>query len=168
MKRSKQISLVLIGTMALTGVAGCGPSPEEEIHADLVKTTQNHYKTVAECQQDWGTDARDCQPAPANHPHGGGFVSPMYIWSHGSGHPYAVYPDGTSRQLPNSYLAKGTPPVSGVKAVTSSMNVPSNSAVSSVASSRGAVVSRGGFGSSARGFSGGGGRAGGSVSSSGG
>lgn len=108
---------ILVLTLAVLALSACGPSPDEEVHADLVKTTQNHYATVDDCRKDWGTDPRDCQPAPANNPHGVGFVSPMYIWAPSMGHPYAVNNDGTSRALTSSYLARGAQPVAGVKAM---------------------------------------------------
>jgi hypothetical protein len=144
------MKIVPITLLLVLALSACGPSADLEVHADLVKTTQNHYATVDECRKDWGTDPQDCQPAPANHMHGGGFVSPVYIWGPGMSQPHAVASDGTSRALSNSYLARGAQPVAGAKAMTSSLSVPKNSAVSSLAQKSGAVLPRNFIGSNVK------------------
>ena len=62
------ITLVLIGTATLPG---CGN--------DEVATQRDVYRTRAACQQDWGSDANQCEPAMSGTSHVGGYYyGPIY------------------------------------------------------------------------------------------
>lgn len=91
--------------------------------------TQNTYASLQDCRQDWGNDERNCQ-----YSGGGNYVGPRYYWDHETRRPYAVDPDGSTRALPNSYSTASS------KATRVSHS----------------SITRRGFGSTARGFSGGG------------
>jgi hypothetical protein len=143
MKKSRAVPLVLIGTLSL--LVGCGNNRDE------IMTRQNGYASQEECKKDWGSDARDCNKRSGSS---GGYVGPRYIWSGGS--PMAVEPDGSTRQLSNSYLSKPGASSTAIGSNLSPITVGSNTSAASVARSSGATISRGGFGGTARGFSGGG------------
>lgn len=100
MKRSKVIPLVLLGTLTL---AACGD--EEQ---DTKQLQQQQYKSMADCQKDWGTDQRNCQQQANSH---GGFLymGPRYYYDHTYGYPVAVNGDGTTRIVPNSYISSRAP-----------------------------------------------------------
>jgi len=137
LKRSKCVPLVLLGTLA--GIAGCDGGGTQELR-------QESYASLEDCHKDWGNDPRDCTRAQNSssssgssggyHGGSGGYFGPRYYWDRSSGHPVAVSSTGETRALTNSFHSRG---------------VPSSARSVSVSS-----VSRGGFGSSARGFSGGG------------
>ncbi len=127
MKKSSQVPLLVIGTVSLLG--GCTPYDNTP-----VEVSQNTYASQEDCRKDWGNDDRDCQPSGSGG--GGSYVGPRYYWDHSTGRPYAIDPNGQTRALPNSYLNRATP--------TNATRITRTS------------VSRGGFGSSAHGFSGGG------------
>jgi hypothetical protein len=141
MKSSKIITLVMLGTI----VSACGSDDRVEYH-------QNQYRSQADCQKDWGKDAKDCAPKSG----GGGYVGPRYIWSGGT--PVAVYPDNTSKLHTDSYLARGTQTtaIGAVRSVglvpSSAHSLPGVSAARSSFAARagsGFASARGGFGSSA-------------------
>lgn len=124
MKRSKVIPLVLLGTLTVTA---CG---EDETESRQLQ--QQQYKSVADCQKDWGTDQRNCQQQPNGH---GGFLymGPRYYYDHSYGYPVAVNNDGTTRIVPNSYISSRAP-----STAVGTFNAGRVAGVSSVA--------RGGFG----------------------
>lgn len=135
MKKSNRVPLLLIGTGAL--LVGYAVTSDDK--RDL---QQNTYASREDCRKDWGDDERDCRPEGSGGSGGGGgggggrYVGPRYYWDHNTGYPYAVDADGSTRRLPNSYLTRGAPSTAqGITRVS---------------------VSRGGFGSTGRGFSGGG------------
>lgn len=97
-----------------------------------VEVSQNVYANQSDCRSDWGYDDRDCRYTGQ----GGGYLGPRYYWDHSTGRPYAIDPDGQTRALPQSTVSRAAP----------------SKATNVIRSS----VSRGGFGSFARGFSGGG------------
>lgn len=138
MKRSAAVPLLLLGT--LTALTGCGPSMDE------VGYRQNRYASREDCLRDWGNDERDCRSSGA----GGAYLGPRYIYSHGGGYPMAIDPDGTTRQLPNSYLTRPGARSTAQSAMSSSMTVRSNSSVASAGRATGATIARGGFGSTGR------------------
>lgn len=138
--RSNMISLVVLGSLTTT-LSGCdvGDLGAGAVQQDL---RQGYYTTLEDCQHDWGQDRQDCQPASGagstaaggTGAHGGGgYVGPRYYWDRSIGHPVAVASSGETRVLPNSYISRAVP--SAAKSVTVSH------------------VSRGGFGSTAHGFS---------------
>lgn len=99
MRASKTIPLLLIGTL----IAGCEADEQQyPIPPSFDKIRQSSYKSQADCEKDWGSDTRDCK----HHPTGGGYIGPRYIYNHAAGMPMAVAPDGSVRQLPNSYLGR--------------------------------------------------------------
>ena len=139
MKRSKAVPLLMLGTLSI--LSGCARTQ------DTVDVKQNSYRSMEDCRKDWGRDAdRECKRS------GSGYVGPRYVWNHAAGYPMAVNNDGSTRQLSNSYLSK---PGSTSAAVNATVQ---RSPVSSFRANAvsGATVSRGGFGSTARGFSAGG------------
>lgn len=165
MKKSHGIPLILLGTAIIIGCGDNGddlaayeaaklnPPKQQEVQA-----IQNQYKSVEDCYKDWGKDEKECKPATSNN--SGGFVGPRYVWSHVGGYPMAIYPDGTSRALPNSYLARGAQPAA-VSALTTPMVVGHDSSAAVAGRSFGvarsvSVSARGGFGATAHGFSAGG------------
>jgi hypothetical protein len=146
MKRSKAVPLLMLGTLGL--LAGCGSDSRE------IQTRQNNYRSVEDCRKDWGNDEKDCQRS-SSRAGGYAYVGPRYIWNHGAGYPMAVNSDGSQRQLTNSYLSRPGAASTATSATVSRSTFSSNTS-SSGARSSGSSVSRGGFGSTARGFSGGG------------
>jgi hypothetical protein len=143
MKRSKAVPLLMLGTLGL--LAGCGSDSRE------IQTRQNNYRSVEDCRKDWGNDEKDCQRTTTRSG-GVGYVGPRYIWNHGGGVPMAVNSDGSQRPLNNSYLSRP----GSVSAATSATVSRSTFSGSSGAHASGYSGSRGGFGGTARGFSGGG------------
>lgn len=151
---------------------------------------QNHYGSKEECVADWGSDERDCTPQATQPPirsaksyaslkdcrddwssgerdcaptqvAGSGYAGPHYIWSHGMGYPTAYYSDGTSRAMPNSYLARGNQSLARAFTAAPTRSFASGRFVGSTShasafSSGARATSRGGFGGIARGISGGG------------
>jgi uncharacterized protein YgiB involved in biofilm formation len=131
MKKSRDVPLLIIGTITL--LSACGK--EEQV-------MQNLYANRHECQQDWGDDPRDCNySGGGGYGGGGGYSGPRYIWDHKTGRPYAVDADGSTRALRNAAVMQGTP---GQAVKGRAMLV------------RHSTVTRGGFGFSSRGFSSGG------------
>jgi len=129
MKKSKNVSLLLIGTLAAVPLlSACGPSTEN------VAVKQNTYASMEDCKKEWANDDKNCKPNG-----GGAFVGPRYYWNHAGGYPVAVEPNGTTRAISGSSVGKP-----GVVSVARSV---SSSSIS---------VARGGFGGSAHGFSSGG------------
>ncbi|QDH83687.1 hypothetical protein [Achromobacter phage Motura] len=127
MKRSAKITLVLLGTMALTA---CGDGNESR------QTTRQQYKSMADCQREWGTDSRNCTTSSSGH-----FFGPLYFWNHSTGTPMVVGAGGETRAVPNAYAN------------------PANSAVarsSAISTSTSTAIVRGGFGSTGSSFSAGG------------
>lgn len=119
MKRSRAISLVVLGTATL--ITGC-----QRIEKETQVLTQHQYASQADCERDW-KDANACQRSSSS---GGGYVGPRYYWHRSSGTPVAVMPDGSEKAMPHSALAEGRPSASK----------------GTVTSSRAVWVSRGGFG----------------------
>ena len=140
MKRSRAVSLVVLGTI---GLAGCGPSEFDK----TVDVKQHSYQSKEDCQKDWGNDERECK---LEHRPGGGFfyMGPHYFYNHAGGYPMAVNPDGTTRQLSNSSRMGSAPdvPPTNVAGTTSSKITRSGGATS---------AARGGFGSSSAASAGG-------------
>ena len=134
MKRSRHISLLVLGTAAV--LAGCSDN-----RADI---QQHRYANQQDCTRDWG-DQSVCSPRA-----GGGYMGPRYFWNHGGGAPVAVMPDGSERVMRNGALGRGLPSVAQSNAtVAKGARVGGGSSVGT------ASVSRGGFGASAHGSSGG-------------
>ena len=65
-RASASITLVLIGTAA---ISGCGEDPPA--------TARDLYRSRADCQVDWGEDARKCE-AVSSGPHSGYWYGPHY------------------------------------------------------------------------------------------
>lgn len=139
MKRSKAVPLLMLGTLGL--IAGCSQSQD-------IQTRQNSYRSMEDCRKDWGNSEKDCTRTTTKTG-GVGYVGPRYIWNHGSGVPMAVNPDGTQRPLNNSYLSRPG-------AVSTATHATVSRTTFSGAKSSGFSGSRGGFGGTAHGFSGGG------------
>ena len=144
MKRSRAVPLILLGTLSL--LTACGQGEKTELK-------QQNYASREDCLNDWGRDERDCRPARS----GIGYVGPRYFWHHGGGHPVAVDADGSTRPLPNSYLSRPgtTSRATGITTTTSRISGRYTSGGARMGGG-GGTISRGGFGGTSRGFSGGG------------
>lgn len=140
MKRSRKIPLLVIGTAGLiTGCDGGG---------DVQEVRQDFYASREACEKDWGLDPRNCHDDGGGSGGGSGYggssgsrsnstyAGPRYYWDRSAGHPIAVSPSGETRVVSDSYLSRGAQSAARGTTVSS--------------------VSRGGFGSSAHGFSAGG------------
>lgn len=125
MKRTSTIALVILGTL---GTAACGN--------DEVETFQRHYKTQADCHQDWNVNPSECRPSSS-----GGYTGPRYFYSN-AGYPMMIGSNGTTTQMPaSSFTASRASQVSqGI------VSAPHGSSLSNAARASGAVA-RGGFGS---------------------
>ncbi|WP_088179372.1 hypothetical protein [Zoogloea sp. LCSB751] len=139
MKRSKKIPLLVIGTAGL--LAGCSGS------SDMQELKQDFYAGREACEKDWGSDPRNCREESGGGAGSGGssgrtsssgstYAGPRYYWDRSAGHPVAVSSSGETRVVSDSYLSRGAPSTAHGTVVSS--------------------VSRGGFGSTAHGFSAGG------------
>lgn len=139
MKRSKKIPLLVIGTAGL--LAGCGGD------GDVQELKQDFYAGREACEKDWGRDPRNCREEGGSGTGSGGssgigrgsgatYAGPRYYWDRSAGHPVAVSSSGETRVVSDSYLSRGAPSTARGTVVSS--------------------VSRGGFGSTAHGFSAGG------------
>ena len=96
---------------------------------------QQKYTSYEQCRRDWGNPT-DCRQAAQNS----GpvyFVGPRYFWDPNLGRPVAVEADGSTRAINNAHITGVGSENGGV-------------------TTRAGSFSRGGFGSSARGFGGGG------------
>lgn len=141
LKRSHEVQLLVIGTLAMLGV--------QYATREKLEVKQNVYASRADCEQDWGNDMRNCSPSENNMTghssgsgggggHGGGYAGPRYYWDREIGRPVALSADGDTRILSNSYLNRGG------SSMAESVHVSSIS------------IPRGGFGASGHGFSSGG------------
>jgi hypothetical protein len=96
---------------------------------------QQKYASYDQCRRDWGSP-QDCRQTSASS----GpiyYVGPRYFWDPNLGRPIAVEADGSTRSINNAHITSAGSESGGV-------------------TSRAGSFSRGGFGSSARGFGGGG------------
>lgn len=133
MKKSKAVTMAVLGTAFLSG---CTMDPAEVLkseHRDA-EIKQNLYSSKSDCEKDWGNGSSDCKERTG----GGGYYGPHYFWSHYNNRPYVVDQDGGLRPAPTAYSGLGVSP-----------NAKSSTTVR-------AGVARGGFGSTAHGFSAGG------------
>jgi hypothetical protein len=146
MKKSRAVPLILLGTLTLLNA--CKDRGETEYK-------QQTYASREDCMSDWGRDERDCRPARSGGSGGGAYLGPRYYWLHSGGYPMAVDPDGRTRPLPNSYL---TNPGSTSKAIstTSTSGRIGGHYTGGGAQMGGGHTTRGGFGGTAHGMSGGG------------
>lgn len=147
MKKSKQIPLYLIGTLAVTTtLSGCSEEPDYPVQAQRAA-----YQTLAECEQDWQDD---CDTVS----HGGGthFFGPYYT---STGTVYRL--NGDTYQRANSSPIYGkvtsqTIPHSSLKYAGDGVYSRSSKALNAMSKSGmgRASVSRGGFGGGRGGFGG--------------
>jgi hypothetical protein len=56
MKKSRQVPLLVIGTVSL--LAGCSRFAD-----DPMELAQNAYASREDCRREWGNDDRNCQPS---------------------------------------------------------------------------------------------------------
>ncbi len=127
MKKSGYIELLLIGT-AVT-VFSISKSNEKEV-------VRQEYYAKEDCVRDWGDAEEYCQET-ITHSGGRLYYGPRYYWDRDLGKPVEVKPDGNTRVLSD---------VSNVTDTGSSHGK----------SEHLGSYSRGGFGSTARGFTAGG------------
>lgn len=141
MKRSQSVPLVLLGTLGLATLAGCGPSDPN------VPVKQQRYATQQDCLSDWGNDQRNCQRS------GTGYVGPHYFWNHSGGYPMVIDSNGTQRAVTNSHFsspgASSSSVGRAVSSTSSNITVPAQSSIGRAA----APVARAGFGSTGSSFS---------------
>jgi hypothetical protein len=138
MKKSKTIPLVMLGIGA-AAASGCTPDYNNTSYVEQRQVVQNNYKNRDDCRREWGNDDNYCRSS------NGVYMGPRYFYNHAGGTPMVYDSNGNSRALTNGTLSKA-----GAKSVSSSRYT------STMSFSRPAGVSRGGFGGTARGFSGGG------------
>lgn len=129
---------MVIGTLALA--AGCEKEPEER-----VELSQEFYASRDDCEKDWGPEPDHCtqtsELANFDDTRSGAssrsstymYAGPRYYWDRSAGHPIAVMPSGQTKAITGSHLSRGTGSTARGLTVSS--------------------VTRGGFGSSARGSS---------------
>lgn len=147
MKRSRAVPLILLGTLSL--LTACGQGEKTEIK-------QHNYASREDCLSDWGRDERDCRPARS----GTGYMGPRYFWHHGGGYPVAVDNDGSTRPLPNSYMSRPGTTSRSTGTTISHISGRYSGGGAQMGGARsggggGGHTSRGGFGGTAHGFSGG-------------
>ncbi len=152
MKRSKHMALWVLGSA--TVLAGCTGGVTGDGSAVVKQELQqDFYTTKEDCEKDWGTESEDCAPtaglaasnganltngtdtsstlAPMYH-----YAGPRYYWNRAIGHPIAVSANGVSRVVSHGAMSTGS--------ASSGKSMPAGS------------ITRGGFGSTAHGFSAGG------------
>ncbi len=137
MKRSKQVPLLILGSLSL--LTGC-----EESGINRERINQNSYATIDDCRKDWGQQ-ENCEPV--RHQGGSGinplmmsYLGPRYHWDRSAQRPMVI--DGDSIRPARSGLASVGAPATARSSTSQSVSI--------------APAPRGGFGSTARGFSGGG------------
>jgi uncharacterized protein YgiB involved in biofilm formation len=109
------------------GLYGCDSIPEN--------LQQQKYTSLDQCRKDWG-DPTDCKQGPVTPGHSFMYLGPRYYWDAGAGRPVAVNENGETRSVSNSHVTSEGSHSGGVTSH--------------------AAFARGGFGSSAHGFGGGG------------
>jgi len=159
MKKSRAVPLILLGTLSL--LTACGPGEQTEIK-------QNNYVSKEDCMSDWGRDERDCTPVNTlsgrgtgtGGTGGHGYIGPRFFWYHGGGYPVAVDSDGSTRPLPNSYMSRPGTTSRSIGTTTSHVSGRYSGGGTQMGGSRsgggGGHTSRGGFGGTSHGISGGG------------
>jgi uncharacterized protein YgiB involved in biofilm formation len=105
------------------GLYGC-----DAVREDL---KQQRYASYDECRRDWGNPA-DCRQSSGTVGQPVYYFGPRYYWDPNLARPIGVNADGTTRVIGDAHIT-GAGSTSGV-------------------TSRVGTISRGGFGSSARGF----------------
>ncbi len=144
MKRSRAVPLILLGTLSL--LTACGQGEKTELK-------QHSYVSREDCLNDWGRDEQDCRPARS----GTGYVGPRYFWYHAGGHPVAVDADGSTRALPNSYMNRPDATSRAIGTTTATGRVGGRyTSGGARMGGGGGTISRGGFGGTSHGISGGG------------
>lgn len=138
-RSSQTLPLVLATSAAVAGLSGCGGETNN------LTSVRDEYKSLEDCKEDWGsTDPCQPQPAPPNSNAiaNTGNTSGGYIYSGRYWGPsyYEGQRDVAQRNILGSRFT-GTSSQLSDRAVSRSIT---------------RSVSRGGFGSSSRGFSGGG------------
>lgn len=132
MKRSVKVPLFILGSVA--ALQGCSPRTQYE-------TRQQSYASREECLQDWNDQescSQDIYLDDHNRIHTSSYwYGPRYYWDRDINRPVQIRSDGTTRTLYNSRIDP-------IKGSLNGTNMYKGS------------VSRGGFGSYSRGFSGGG------------
>jgi hypothetical protein len=139
MKKSRAVPLILLGTLSL--LSACGRDETTEIK-------QHSYASREDCLKDWGRDERDCSPVRT----GTGYMGPRYYWYHSGGYPVVVNNDGSTRPLPNSSMSRFGATSRAIGTTTSHI---SGHYTGGGAQAGGGHTSRGGFGGTAHGISGG-------------
>jgi len=101
LKRSRRVTLVLIGISAL---AGCG---DDDTRRDV-------YKSREDCLADWGNKPEDCTRATQpNHASSGFWYGPLYPYrSHGSGSAWTNRAAAGNRSIGTMAAAPGSSSVS--------------------------------------------------------
>lgn len=178
MKRSRKITLVLLGGVASGALAGCEDPAPTAVYADVPSCIRDgqpegvcrssfaeaegqhaavapKYASTAECETDFGPE--QCRPVDPAHTNGGvGFMPFFAGYLLAGGGRVAAQPayrgyDPATRRYDGLYTASGTrlSPAFGRTSV-----YPSNA--SRPSATRSMTVSRGGFGATGRAMSGGG------------
>lgn len=149
-KRSKQVGLILLGTLGASTLTGCQDSQANSW--DNVDVFQKTYTSVSDCVEDWGKSWEEDCKKPASS---GGYAGPRYYWNHAGGYPMAFSGNSTeAKPVPGARIASGVS--KSVRTWTgkpSAFGMTSAHTASAVKSGIAAPSARGGWGSSARGVS---------------
>ncbi|MBY0572982.1 MAG: hypothetical protein K2P84_04830 [Undibacterium sp.] len=135
---SKALPLVLASSASVMGLSACDSNDE----GNTITTVQDEYTSIEACQEDWG-NASTCQPAPTNTVTDSN--TSHYIGSRYYG---PIYPVGERLFLQRTYLGNHPALVAG--------QIHDHSVTRQVSQRSSSSISRGGFGSSSHGSSGGG------------
>jgi hypothetical protein len=124
MKRSTGVQLILLGSAV--GLYAC-----DDVSRPL---QQQRYTSFEQCRRDWG-DPTDCRQSSGGLGQPFYYFGPRYYWDSNLARPIAVESDGSTRGISNAHITSAGSVEGGI-------------------TTRAGSFSRGGFGSSARGFGG--------------
>ena len=153
MRKSAQVPLLLLGIGSLAGYgkyALDSSTPSEP----PVEVRRNYYATLSDCVQEWGYDTRQCTVSERENPYASGlryYSGPSYYWDRQAGHPVVVQPNGETQPLRQTALRSGQP--TRAYDIDTTIGYADRNGRITLAHN---ATPRGGFGSSAHSFSGGG------------
>ena len=144
MRKSAQVPLLLLGIGSLAGYGKYALDSSTPSEPPL-EVRRNYYSKLSDCTQEWGYDSNLCSVSERENPYSSGlryYSGPSYYWDRQAGYPVAVRPSALrSGQPTRAYDIDTTP---GHADRSGRITLAHN------------TTARGGFGSSAHSFSGGG------------
>ncbi len=153
MRKSAQVPLLLLGIGSLAGYGKYALDSSTPSEPPL-EVRRNYYSKLSDCTQEWGYDSNLCSVSERENPYSSGlryYSGPSYYWDRQAGYPVAVRPNGETQPLRQSALRSGQP--------TRAYDIdttPGHADRSGRITLAHNTTARGGFGSSAHSFSGGG------------